>query len=149
MWTQKVNTPLNRAFNRTPDVSTESFPLISVSKPILPLNLFINFLFGISLSFSSIIEQRVSTLLNAVNGEPKNFRPTLLFTYQRLFESHKYCGHGLFIMTICNAKIPDVYSKCPQTQVFLRGEVALLLQELVKSIEAGGGSGEEVIPSNR
>ena len=52
-------------------------------------------------------------------------------------------------MTICSAKIPDMYSKGPHTQVFPRGEVALLLQELVKSIEAGGGSREEAIPSNR
>lgn len=111
LWTQMMNTNLNRVS----DVLV-SFSPISVSKLILPLNLFMNFPFKTSLSFSSFTEQIVSIFLNAVHGQLKNFRPSLPFTYQELFESRKCHGHGLLIMTIYNSSIPKVDSKGLPTQ---------------------------------
>lgn len=81
---------------------------------MLPSNLLINFLFQISLSFSSFAEQRLSALLNAMTDRLKNFRPSFLSNYQGLLKSPKYCEHDLLITIIYyNIKISEVCCKVP------------------------------------
>lgn len=75
-----VKTTFNRTFNMAPGGSSVSFPLVSIPKLILPLNLFINFLFPISSTLSSFKEQRVSTFLNMMHDQLKNFKPSLQAT---------------------------------------------------------------------
>lgn len=70
----------------------------------------IHFLFGNVMVLNSFPEQRISTLLNVMNDQLKNFWPSLLSTYQGLYESHKYCTTWSSYHDHYSTKIHEVYT---------------------------------------